>query len=190
MAYQETEKTMARKAAQKGKFTAAAIDIIAKDGWTSLTAAAVVKRADGSMGSLYNIFPDMAELLAHVEAVIMHRDREAMERAADETKQDATMVVAAMGAMFDIFASKAISREMMSHSEAYRDTVTRSLSHIIGVSGLVERNEARDCARAALGAIFGMSAGSAPRGVRFSRAVLFVLRGLGVAEKKAQELAG
>lgn len=188
MAYQETEKTMARKAAQRGRYAAAAIGIIAKQGWTSLTAAAVVRRSGGSMGSLYNLFPDMAELLAHVEAAIMHRDREAIEKAAADGSKDGA-VVDAIGVLFDIFASKAISREMMSHSEAYRETITRSLSHIIGASGLAHRNEARDCARAALGAIFGMAAGSAPRGVRLSRAVLFVLRGMGVSEKKAMELA-
>jgi AcrR family transcriptional regulator len=189
MAYQQTEKTIAHKAAQKTLIIGAAIDIIGKNGFHALTAKAVVTKSNGSMGKLYNLFPDMAELIAQVEATVMHRDRLAIEKGIAEFDPGVRQVVNALATMFDIFCTKPVSRELMSYSEAYVDMIVKTLGQIIGASGQVERNEARDCARAALGVIFAMAPVSGPRAARLSKAVLFALRGLGVSERKAQELA-
>ena len=188
MAYRKTDFVLARIAARKAKMVKAAIKIIEKDGFYALTAAAVVKHSGTSMGSLFNIFPDMAELIAHTEATVMNLDREAMETQVADTEPGAAQVVDALGVIFDIFAGAGVSREMMAHSEAYRETITRTLAHIIGASDLCPREEARDCARVALGAIFGMSVASGSRAQRFSRATVFILRGMGVSERKAMEL--
>src|SRR5262245_34137710 len=185
MAYQETEKTRAHREAQRGLIIASAADIIAKEGFHALTAKAIVARAGVSMGKIFFYFPDMTELVAAVEVTVMHRDRATIEAAS--RMAGARAVVGAFSAVFDIFATKAISRELMTHSEAYRDTLAKALGHVIGASELCERNEVRNAARAALGALFGMAAASGPRAPRLSRALLFVLRGLGVSEKKAVE---
>jgi AcrR family transcriptional regulator len=78
VAYRETPRTEARRAAARDRIVAAARELIAAGGYGEATVAAVASRAGVAVGSVYRHFPSKAELFAEVFREASQREVDAM----------------------------------------------------------------------------------------------------------------
>jgi AcrR family transcriptional regulator len=190
MAYQQTVKVKAHIAAQKQLIITCAIDLIKADGLPALTSRRIAERAGISNGLVFKYFPDMPELIAQVEAVIMNRDLEAIDSATKAHEGNPNRALVAGILMLMIRLADRISREMMAERESYRAAMARKLGHLIGPAiervERFERSDARTLARAALGAIQALALGEDQTQKNVSTVVLFVLGGIGIPAATAQ----
>ncbi len=187
MAYQETEKTKARKEAQANLIIASAIDIIKKEGFEGLTTRALAERAGVAKGLIFHYFPDMAELIVKVEHTLMLRDVEAMRAASKEAASPLAALVAALRALFERMLSRE-SREMASMLN-YPKGITREIEKLL--RAIDPEGDNNLIARATLGVVCQLAALGGSSSKRLSTAVLFVLKGIGASaadQRKAMEL--
>lgn len=187
MAYQETEKTRARKEAQARLIIASAIDIIKRDGMEGLTTRMLAERAGVAKGLIFHYFADMAELLAKIEHTIILRDTDHMRMAADKGGTPLRALVSAMHVLFTNMHSRE-SREMSGRPD-YSRAVAVEIERLL--KPIEAEGDRKLIARATLGVISQLAivGGSGPK--RFSTAVLFVLKGIGASaadQRKAMEL--
>lgn len=187
MAYQETEKTRARKEAQARLIIASAIDIIKKDGFSALTTRNLAERAGIAKGLIFHYFPDMAELIVKVEHTIMQRDVEAMRAASKEAANPIAALVVSIAILFERMLSRE-SREMTSLID-YPRGVSKEIERL--VRAIDPEGDNNLIARATLGVVCQLAAAGGSSSKRLSTAVLFVLKGIGASpadQRKAMEL--
>lgn len=188
MAYRKTEKVRAHKEAQLNLIVASAIDVAARDGLSAITSRAIAFRAGISAGLVFHYFPDMAELIARVEATLMVRDVDAMRTAAKAAPDAVGALVAALRALFSRMHVQA--REIASlpdYARAVAVEIERLLRPIAGA----DPADCKTLARAVLGALREAAAAHGPAPKRERMALLFVLRGIGAstADQRRAELA-
>lgn len=188
MAYQETEKTRARKEAQARLIIASAIDIIKRDGLDGLTTRTLAERAGVAKGLIFHYYPDMAELLAKVEHTIIMRDTNQMRRAAEpHANMPLLALVDALRVLFTNMHSRE-SREMAGRP-GYSHAVAVEIERLL--RPIDADGDRKLIARATLGVVsqLAVAAGSGPK--RQQAAILFVLKAIGATvtdQRKALEL--
>ncbi len=82
MAYRPTEKTLARKHAQRQLLIDSAVTLVATNGFQGLTMVAVANQADVATGTVYKYFKDKAELCSEVFKVGAGREVDEVKEAA------------------------------------------------------------------------------------------------------------
>lgn len=186
MAYRKTEKVLASIEARRASILAAAIDIIAKSGMDAMTTDAIAARAEVAVGLIYKYFPDKTELLAQVVAQLLRRDLEAI-RAASEGKRPMDALATALAVFYTGFRRPHLVHALGQELN-YRSGIQREFSRLIApVYPEAGRYGVSIAAAAALGALYGafeVKAGS--KDERAPEAVLFALRGIGIADGVAR----
>jgi AcrR family transcriptional regulator len=74
MAYRPTEKTEARKKAQRKLLIDTSLQIVSKEGFRSLTIASLAEQADVATGTVYKYFASKADLCAEVFRVATEKE--------------------------------------------------------------------------------------------------------------------
>jgi AcrR family transcriptional regulator len=106
MPYRPTERTEQRKAEQRERVLAAAMDQLADGGYASATIQAVAKRAGVATGSVYRHFPSKSDLFAEVFRRASSRE---MEVFADATADDGRSATERIAAATEAFARRAMA---------------------------------------------------------------------------------
>ncbi|KZY34864.1 hypothetical protein A3752_06895 [Oleiphilus sp. HI0081] len=88
MAYRPTEKTEARKKAQRKLLLDTALQLVASGGFQSLTIALLAERADVATGTVYKYFASKAELCAEVFRVATEKEVRNVQLAAFPQVED------------------------------------------------------------------------------------------------------
>jgi AcrR family transcriptional regulator len=167
MPYRPTERTEKRKAEQREKILAAAMDQLAEGGYASATVHAVAKRAGVATGSVYRHFPSKSDLLAEVFRRASRREidvfteatsddgRSATERVAAATEAFARRALAAPTRAYALLAEPvdpAVDAERLIFRRGYRDVLAAVLRQ--GVErGELEPHDQQTTAAALVGAI-------------------------------------
>ncbi|GII25535.1 TetR/AcrR family transcriptional regulator [Planosporangium mesophilum] len=103
MAYRSTDRVKARLNASRDRIVAAALGIMAEQGYAGCSVAAVAERAGMATGSVYRHFPTKADLFAEVFRIASQREVDAVARAA---ALEATMADR-IAAVIETFAGRA-----------------------------------------------------------------------------------
>jgi AcrR family transcriptional regulator len=106
MPYRPTERTEKRKAEQRERIIAAAIDQLNDGGYASATVQAVARRARVATGSVYRHFASKSDLFAEVFRRASQRELEEFADAATDDGRSATERVAAAT---ETFARRALA---------------------------------------------------------------------------------
>jgi AcrR family transcriptional regulator len=106
MPYRPTERTEQRKAEQRARIVAAAMDQLAEGGYASATVQAVARRAGVATGSLYRHFPSKSDLFAEVFRGASQREVEVF---ADATRDDGRSATERVAAATEAFARRALA---------------------------------------------------------------------------------
>ncbi|MFY1576366.1 TetR/AcrR family transcriptional regulator [Verrucosispora sp. WMMD703] len=112
MAYRSTERVKARLTASRERIVAAAIDILADDGYAGCAVAAVAARAGVATGSVYRHFPAKADLVAEVFRSASQREIDAVTRAAAAESTAAARV----RAVIETFAGRALRSPRLAYA--------------------------------------------------------------------------
>lgn len=166
MAYRETARTEARRAAARARIVTAARGLIARGGYGEATVAAVAARAEVAVGSVYRHFPSKEGLFAEVFREASQREVEAMGAALNGTGPAAERIAAGVR----IFAERAlrgrrlawallaepvdpgVEAERLAFRRAYRDQIAAVLREGVAAGELPEQ-DAEVAAAALVGAI-------------------------------------
>jgi AcrR family transcriptional regulator len=106
MPYRPTERTEQRKAQQREKIVAAAMDQLADGGYASATVQTVAKRAGVATGTVYRHFPSKSDLFAEVFRRASQREVEAFTQA---TRDDGRSATERIAAATEAFARRALA---------------------------------------------------------------------------------
>jgi AcrR family transcriptional regulator len=167
MPYRPTERTEQRKADQRERIVAAAMDQLADGGYASATVQAVAKRAGVATGSVYRHFPSKSELFAEVFRRASQREvevfehattddgRSACERVAAATEAFARRALAAPTRAYALIAEPvdpAVEAERLVFRRGYRDVLVEVLGQGIE-RGELDVHDKETTAAALVGAI-------------------------------------
>lgn len=189
MAYRKTEKVLAKLEAQRARFLAAGIDLIASNGMEALTVENVVFRAEAPVGLFYRYFPDKIELRAAIIAKLLSRDIAAIRAATSGIGNPVSALAAGLRAAYGQIAHANATTAVM-HEPVYFSGMVGELAELIEPATGAGASAARMAAGTALGAICGAQAiGGGRATARAQAAVLFALRGIGIANAPARALA-
>lgn len=187
MAYRKTEKVLAQLEAKRALILACAIDVVGKPGFDGALVEATAARAGVSVGLLYKYFPDRTELFAAVVSSILARDLAAIRERAKDEADSLQALVGAMVILFHRFGDSLASREI-SAEPTYEKGVRDELARLIAAAVDIAPVDVKLASRAALATIGAMAAAHGTMSKRASAAILFVLRGIGVTEARAQRV--
>lgn len=166
MAYRETPKTEARRAASRAQIVAAARGLIARGGYGEATVAAVAERAGVAVGTVYRHFPSKSELFAEVFREASQHEVDAMGVALAGPGLAAERIAAGV----EIFAERAlrgrrlawallaepidpgVEAERLAFRRAYRDQLATVLREGI-TAGELPPQDPQATAAALVGAI-------------------------------------
>jgi AcrR family transcriptional regulator len=103
--YRPTQRTEAKRAADRERVVSAARELIARGGYREAQVAAVAARAGVATGTVYRHFPSKADLFAEVFRRVSQREVDAARAAAEQADQPAT---ARLRAAIETFARRAL----------------------------------------------------------------------------------
>ncbi len=112
MPYRRTPRVEARLTASRERILAAALAIVAEQGYAGCSVAAVARRAGLATGSVYRHFPAKAELVAEVFRTASQREVDAVARAAELELTAADAVASAV----ETFAGRALRAPRMAYA--------------------------------------------------------------------------
>jgi AcrR family transcriptional regulator len=110
--YRRTPRVEARLSASRDRIRAAALAVVAEQGYAGFSIAAVARRAGVATGSVYRHFPSKSELVAEVFRVASQREVDAFARAATPERGAAESVAA----VIETFASRALRAPRMAYA--------------------------------------------------------------------------
>ncbi len=113
MAYRPTERTEARKAETCEAIVAAALELIARDGYAGAQVASVAERAGVATGTVYRHFPSKSELFAEVFRRASQREVDAMREAGREDGRPASERAASA---IEAFARRALAGRRLAYA--------------------------------------------------------------------------
>ena len=180
MAYRKTEKVLAQIEAKRNAIIAAALDVVAKSGKEGLSTDAAAIRAEVSVGTIYQYFPDKIELFAGAVQHVMERDLKALRLAVEEYTNPTDRLIAAIKYLFSTLSSNYALMKVIGNEPAYKEPMRAELARLIRA---IDPSESPSIlAAVAYGAVFEMG-GSSSR-VADKTLCTVVLRGCGVASKE------
>jgi AcrR family transcriptional regulator len=112
MAYRSTDRVKARLSASRERIIAAALEIMARDGYAGCSIAAVADHAGMATGSVYSHFPTKADLFAEVFRVASQREVDAVSRAAALKASMADRI----SAIIETFAGRALQSPRLAYA--------------------------------------------------------------------------
>ncbi|MFI9388148.1 TetR/AcrR family transcriptional regulator [Kutzneria sp. NPDC052558] len=196
MPYRRTPRVQARLDAQREALVAAAVALLAEQGYAGCSVAAVASRAGVSTGSVYRYFPGKAELVVEVFRNLVGREVQAVEDAAASPGDLIDRVVA----IVETFANRALKSPTLAYAllaepvdppveaerlvfrrvfqEAFATHVTEAIK-----AGALPPQDAKITAAALVGAVAEVLVGPLSAGVASADTVpslvRFTLRALG-----------
>ncbi|MCO5970519.1 TetR/AcrR family transcriptional regulator [Actinoallomurus soli] len=112
MPYRRTPRIEARLGASRDRIRAAALAVVAEQGYAGCSIAAVARRAGVATGSVYRHFPSKSDLVAEVFRVASQREVDAFTRAASPDRAAAESVAA----VIETFAGRALRAPRMAYA--------------------------------------------------------------------------
>ena len=112
MVYRPTEKTRARKLAQRELLLAAARSLVAQGGFASASIQAVAREAGVATGTVYRYFPSKADLFVEVFVEASSREVEMMARASEGHASASE----ALSAAIQTWASRALEGRTLAYA--------------------------------------------------------------------------
>jgi AcrR family transcriptional regulator len=113
VAYRPTERTEARKAETREAIVAAALELIARDGYAGAQVASVAKRAGVATGTVYRHFPSKSELFAEVFRRASQREVDAM---AEAGREDGRPAAERAASAIEAFARRALAGRRLAYA--------------------------------------------------------------------------
>src|SRR4051812_323174 len=167
MPYRPTERTEQRKAQQRERIVAAAMDQLAEGGYASATVQTVARRAGTATGTIYRHFPSKADLFAEVfrrasqremdvfAEAMADRGRDAGERIAAAVEAFARRALASPSRAYALIAEPvdpAVEAERLTFRRGYRDVLVGVLREGVE-AGELAPHDSETVAAALVGAI-------------------------------------
>ncbi|MFC4005431.1 TetR/AcrR family transcriptional regulator [Prauserella oleivorans] len=194
MVYRRTPEIRARLESQRAAILEAAIDLLAESGYAGCSMAAVASKAGVATGSVYKHFPGKAELVAELFGLVVTREVEAVEQAAEQPGEVPERVVAVV----QTFADRALKAPRLAYAllaepvdapveeqrlvfrQAFRDVVARWVAEGVR-AGVLPPQDADLTAGAIIGAVAEVLTGPLTSGGTDAvpELCLFTLRALG-----------
>jgi AcrR family transcriptional regulator len=185
--YRPTERTEARRAENRERIVAAALDQLAEGGYASASVQTVARRAGVATGSVYRHFPSKADLFTEVfrrasqrELDVMHAvaqkdpGRPATERLAAAAEAFARRALASPTRAYALLAEPvdpAIEAERLTFRRGYRDVLVEGLEQGIE-AGEIEPHDTKTVAAALVGALAEALVGPLSHSERGSEALI------------------
>lgn len=117
MAYRPTEKTEARKKAQRKLLLSTSLQIVSSAGFSALTIASLAEKADVATGTVYKYFESKAELCAEVFRVATEKEvRQVRLAAFPETEALPTECKDRLRAALTIFSRRALEGRSLAYA--------------------------------------------------------------------------
>lgn len=165
MVYRRTPRIQARMDSQRAAILDAAIELLAERGYAGCSMSAVAAQAGVATGSVYRHFPGKAELVAELFRLVVTREVQAVELAAEQPGTAPERVVAVV----ETFASRALKAPRLAYAllaepvdapveeqrlvfrRAFRDVVARRVAEGVR-TGMLPPQDAEITAAAIIGA--------------------------------------
>lgn len=199
MPYRRTPEVQARIDAQRELLLDSAVRLLAEQGYTGCSVAAVAARAGVATGTVYRHFPSKAELVAELFRRVVQREVTAVEQASASQAPAADRVIA----VIETFASRAlrtprlayallaepvdppVEQERLVFRQAFRDVVAMRISEGIAAAELTPQDPQISAAaivgavaEVMIGPLTGQSADAVPG------LCAFALRAIGTADRR------
>ncbi|ASR38692.1 TetR family transcriptional regulator [Prauserella marina] len=196
MVYRRTPAIQARMDVQRTSILDAAVEQLAEHGYAGCSMAAVATRAGVATGSVYRHFPGKAELVAELFTLLVTREVDAVERAAQAHGTVADRVVE----VTDTFANRALKAPRLAYAllaepvdapveeqrlvfrKAFRDIVAAHVAEGVA-EGTIPPQDPHITAAAIVGAVAEVMIGPLTSGdpAAVEELRTFTLRALGAA---------